>query len=357
MRRLRLIGLFAAAVAYLALNVPNLGDPHPAVAFLAADAALDVTQEMTIGFGFGVDRIGGVRHDESGTDVGETTRQFATLRNLRTSHPGGLSVFTQTPELLAGSLAETVESGTPVVAVDSPPAAGSEVSLYVGNNNYLLGTMLAEQAAGRLPAATAGVIVLGTSVPGAPGLDLRVAGIRDELRLRLPHARVLGPFDTKQDPVANRAAWRILVAANPGAVAFLGTGDADAYNLASIRAKTGGSWVGGGFSLDGRALRAVRAGDIVLVSPEPFLQGAVAGMLQAAYAKNGSPLPRGWIVTPGLRITEDNVGAVQARQQTLGSRAHWFARLADVIVARPEAYLRPLDVVGCPSIHAEAGCQ
>jgi ribose transport system substrate-binding protein len=335
---------------------PDHAVPRPAVAFLAADLALGYTQEMTIGFGFGVERIPGVWHDESGTGVGDTARQFTTLRDLRKSHPGGVSVFTQSPELLAGALAQTVAAGTPVVAVDSPPATGSGVSLYVGNNNYLLGTMLARQAADRLPGATAGVVVLGTSVPGAPALDLRAAGIRDELRRLRPRLALLGPFDTKQDPAANRAAWRILVEANPAALAFLGTGDADAYNLASIRLRTNGAWAAGGFSVDRRALRAVRSGQLVLVSPEPFLQGAVAGMLQAAHARYAKPLPHGWLVTPGLPITAGNVDRILQRQEALGNRAVWFQRLADDIVARPDAYLRPLGAAGCPSVDAETGC-
>ena len=357
MRWFRLVGLLAAAVVYVSAHAPDHSAGRPAVAFLAADAALDITQEMTFGFGFGVERVGGVAHDESGTEIGDTARQFTTLRNLRKSYPGGLSVFTQNPELLAASLAQTIESGTPVVAVDSPPAIGSGVSLYVGNNNYLLGTMLAEQAADRLPATAAGVVVLGTSVPGAPALDLRVTGIREELRRRLPHVRVLGPFDTKQGPVANRAAWRTLVAANPGALAFLGTGDADSQNLASIRLLSRGTWLAGGFGLDRRALHAVRTGNLLLVSPEPFLQGAIAGMLQAEYAKSGAPLPRGWIVTPGLPITAANVDRILDRQESLGNRSRWFQQVVDAIVTRPEAYLRPLDAAGCPSVHAEAGCQ
>jgi len=357
MRWFRLVGLLAAAVVYVTAHAPGHSDARPGVAFLAADAALDVTQEMTFGFGFGVERVGGVAHDESGTTVGDTARQFTNLRKLRKSHPGGLSVFTQSPELLATTLAQTIESGTPVVAVDSPPATGSGVTLYIGNNNYLLGTMLAEQAADRLPAATAGVVVLGTSVPGAPALDLRVTGIRDELRRRLPHVQVLGPFDTKQDPVANRAAWHTLVGANPGALAFLGTGDADSQNLAAIRLRTGGTWLAGGFGLDRRALHAVRSGNLLLVSPEPFLQGAVAGMLQAEYAKSGAPLPRGWIVTPGLPVTAANIDEIMARQESLGNRTRWFQQVIDAIVTRPEAYLHPLDAAGCPSVHPEAGCQ
>lgn len=357
MRWLRLFGLLVAAVGYVLVPTPPQGAARPAVAFLAADAALGFTQELTTGFGFGVERIGGVWHDEAGTNIGDTARQFTTLRNLRKSHPGGVSVFTQSPELLAGALDETITAGTPVVAVDSPPATGSGVSLYVGNNNYLLGMMLARQVAGRLPGSTVGVVVLGTSVPGAPALDLRIAGIRDELRRLRPRVQVLGPFDTKQDPAANRAAWGILVAANPAALAFLGSGDSDAYNLASIRQRTHGAWAAGGFSVDRRALRAVRAGHLVLVSPEPFLQGAVAGMLQAAHAKYASPLPRGWLVTPGLPITAGNVDRILERQESLGNRTQWFQRLADDIVTRPGAHLRPLDAAGCPSVHAEAGCQ
>ncbi|RSM65528.1 hypothetical protein DMB66_17000 [Actinoplanes sp. ATCC 53533] len=356
MRWLRLIPLLAAAAGYVIVPAPDRAVPRPAVAFLTADAALGYTQEMTIGFGFGVERVPGVWHDEAGTGIGDTARQFTTLRDLRKSHPGGLSVFTQSAELLAGALAQTVAAGTPVVAVDFPPATGSGVSLYIGNNNYLLGTMLAQQAADRLPGSSAGVVVLGTSVPGAPALDLRIAGIRDELRRLRPRLMVLGPFDTKQDPAANRAAWRILIEANPTALAFLGTGDADAYNLASIRLRTNGAWVAGGFSVDRRALRAVKSGNLVLVSPELFLQGAVAGMLQAAHAKYATPLPRGWIVTPGLPITAGNVDRILERQEALGNRSRWFQRLADDIVARPDAYLRPLGAAGCPSAHAEAGC-
>jgi ribose transport system substrate-binding protein len=217
--------------------------------------------------------------------------------------------------------------------------------------------MLAGLAADRLPASAAGSVVLGTSVPGAPGLDLRVAGMRDELRRLRPRLRVLGPFDTKQDPAANRDAWRVLVDANPGALAFLGSGDADAYNLAEIRVRTHGAWVAGGFSLDRRALFAVRSGSLVLVSPEPFLQGMVAGMLEADYAKYGSPLPRGWIVTPGLPITEANVNEIMARQESLGNRTSWFRQTVDAIVEGPGAYLRPLAAAGCPSVDAEAGCQ
>ena len=357
MRWFRLIGLLAAAAAYVTLQAPGPAGAQPAVAFLAADSGLGYTQEMTSGFGAGVERVGGVWHDESGTEVGDTAQQFRTLQDLRRTHPGGLSVFTQSPELLADALAQTVESGTPVVAVDSAPAVGSEVPLYVGANNYLLGTMLAGLAAARLPASTQGDVVLGTSVPGSGGLDLRVAGLRDELHRRLPQVRVLGPFDTKQDPTANRDAWRVLVEANPRALAFLGSGDADAYNLAEIRVRTHGLWVAGGFSLDRRALFAVRSGSLVLVSPEPYLQGMVAGMLEAEHAKYGLPLPRGWLVTPGLPITAANVDEIMVREESLGNRTRWFRLTVDAIVTGSGADLSPLDAAGCPSVDSQAGCE
>jgi ribose transport system substrate-binding protein len=318
----------------------------PAVAFLVADSPFDYVQEMTLGFGAGVERVGGVRHDETGSEIGDTTQQLAMLDTLRKSHRGGVSVFTQSPELFAGSLAQAAEAGTPMVAVNSPPAAGSDVSLYIGNDNRQLGAMLARQAADRLPAAADGVVILGTSVPGAPSLDLRAAAIRDELLRLRPALRVLGPFDTKQDPAANRDAWQTLVEANPDALAFLGTGDADACNLAWVRTRTAGTWVAGGFSLDRRALLAARSHRIVLVSPEPFVQGAVAGMLQAAHAARGRRLPRGWIVTPALAVTAANVEEIMRRQESLANRTAWALPQVEAIVARPEAYLRPVGEAG-----------
>jgi len=312
------------------------------VAFLAANVRLAYVQEMTMGFGSGVERIGGVAHTESGPAVGDTTHQLTMFQDVRARNRHGVSVFTLSPELLAGSLAAAQRDGTPVIAVHSPPATGSGVTLYVGNDNYELGEMLADQVAAQLPPWVNGVAVLGASVPGAAALDQRAAGLRAQLATKRPGLQLLGPFDTKEDPAANWESWQVLVRANPGALAFLSVGDDDAGTLAAVRERTGGTWLAGGFGLDMRSLRAVRAGDLLLVSPEPFVQGAVAGQLQAAHAKSGRALPQGWIVVPGLAITAANVTQIMMRQVSEATRDASSQALVQDIVINLAGYLRPL---------------
>ena len=156
----------------------------------------------------------------------------------------------------------------------------------MGNDNHELGKLLADIVIARLPPGAKGTVVLGTSSPGVPVLDNRAEGIRAEFARKLPGVRVLGAFDTRQEVSANLAAWETLVKANPDALAYLGTGDADGWHLADIRALTHASWLAGAFDLDPKALQGVKAGGLLLVSPEHFVKGATAGRLQAMHAKD-----------------------------------------------------------------------
>jgi ribose transport system substrate-binding protein len=215
------------------------------------------------------------------------------------------------------------------------------VTLFVGNDNYLLGQMLADEAIKRLPADASGVVIIGTPVPGAPVLDFRAKGMRERFKERLPKVEVRGPFDTKQDPIANLSAWTSLVNANPKALAFLGTGDADGWNLADIRQRTHGQWLAGAFDLDPKSLAAVASGTLLLVSPEHFVKGAVAGRLQAEHAKHGTALPKGWLFTPGLTVDASNVADIMKRQSSPEAKAAWFRTELAGIARNPD--LRPLD--------------
>jgi ribose transport system substrate-binding protein len=312
------------------------------VAFVAANSQLDFAVEMIDGFRYGVGLVGGVAHLEVGPPTVDGPRQLQLFQNAPKSQTDGVSVFTLSPELFAAPMAAAARAGIPVVAVDNPPAPGSHVPLFIGNDNYQLGQMLADQAINRLPPGATGTVVLGTTTPGVAVLDLRAKGMRDRFRKRLPHVTVIGPFDTKQDTPANFAAWRVLVEANPRALAFLGTGDADGWNLATIRRQTHGTWLAGAYDLDPRSLRAVKEGDLLLVSPEHFVKGALAGQLQAAHARDGTAVPTGWIFTPGLDVTSANVDQIIARQASTSTREAWFAPKIDQILHHLNDYLRPL---------------
>lgn len=315
------------------------------VGFVVANKQRNHSREMSLGFVAGVGRVGGVAHQVDGPNNVDGPRQVALFRDMLSTAGDGISVFSLSPELLTGPVADAVADGVPVIAVDSPLLPSAGIRLFVGNDGYELGRMLARKVAEKLPPYATGKIVVGTSSPGVPVYDRRARGIRDEIKETLPGVTVLGPFDTTQGVEANLAAWKTLVAANSTALAFIGTGDADGWNLAGLRRTTKGSWIAGAFDIDSRALAAVKAGDLVLVSPEHYVTGAVAGRLQAGHAKTGEPLPEGWLYVPGLAVDAANVDEIVARQATVATRAEALADEIDRVLRDP-AHLRPLPAAG-----------
>lgn len=336
-----LVGVVAMAVG----GRPAPVEPArpPMIAVIVPNLNLNFSQEVSTGFQAAAIAEGGVRVEVVGPDIVDGPRQVQMLRDLLSQSVDGIALFTLAPELFPDPLAQAQAQGIPIMGVDNPLPIGSAAPLFIGNDNVELGKLLADQVIAQLPSDARGTVVIGNSTPGTPVLDRRADGIRDQFAARRPGIRVLGPFDSKQEVSANLAAWRTLVAANPSALAFLGTGDADGWNLAAIRRETRASWRAGAFDLDPQALAAVKNGDLVLVSPEHYLMGALAGRLQARAATGEADLPHGWLYVPGLAVTQRNVEQIQARQASLTARRAAVAGQLDTILDNPSEYLRPLD--------------
>jgi ribose transport system substrate-binding protein len=310
---------------------------------IVANSRLSFTQETVFGFRAGVSEVGGVDYTVTGPPGLDAPGAVRMFEEATATAKDGITV--QVPaDLIAEPLAAAGRTGIPLIAVEPTPLPGSQVKLYIGNDNYQLGQMLASEAIRRLPAGAAGTVVIGTPVPGLPTLDARASGIRDEFRKRLPRVQVLGPFDTKREPIGSLIAWRALRRANPHALALLGTGDTDAQSLAKLHKLSGGSWLAGAFHLDPRSVKAVKDGALfALVSPEHFLMGAIAGRLQAERAKSGKALPQGWIATPGLLATSANIDEIIRRQSSQATREQWFRAELDRILGDLSPLLRSLD--------------
>jgi ribose transport system substrate-binding protein len=336
----------ALGAAASAGDATQSGGGPKVVGLVVPNTQLNFAAEMVDGFRAGVEQVGGVEHVTTGPPSTDSPRELELFHGLTGQAKDGVAVLTLAAALFAPALKAAGKEGLPLIAVDNPPGPGSGVGLFIGNDNYRLGQLLADQAITRLPAHARGSIVIGNTAPGVPVLDLRARGIRDEFTKHLPDVQVLGPFDTKQDIPANLVAWSSLVHANPTALAFLGTGDADGWHLASIRQRTHGSWVAGAFDLDPRSLQAVRAGQLVLVSPEHYIKGAVAGRLLAAAATGRSKLPEGWLETPGLVVDQSNVDDIVRRQSSYQTKVTWFRPEVDRFVADPAKHLRPLNDAG-----------
>jgi ribose transport system substrate-binding protein len=341
-----LLGVIATLPAAACSSGSEPPAKAPKVVFVVANTQLSFSREMQAGFLTGVGQVSGVKAQIVGPDIVDGPAEVKLFQSAAGAEPGGVSVFTLSPDLFVDPLSAATADGLPMIAVDNPPPSGSGVTLFVGNDNTELGKKLADAVIDRLPTDAKGTVVLGTSTPGVPVLDQRVAGMRAEFARRLPGVEVLGAFDTKQDVDVNLAAWGVLVKANPGALAFLGTGDADGWNLASIRSRAHAKWLAGAFDLDPRAMSAVKAGDLLLVSPEHFVKGALAGRLQASHALDGTALPKGWVYTPGLAVTPDNIDAVMARQVSTATKEAALGDEIDALLRHLPQRIRPLSQAG-----------
>ena len=267
------------------------------------------------------------------------------FRNLTVAARDGIAVATSEPALMAPSVGDALARQVPVMGVDMRLTASSRVRLHIGNDNHELGEKLADELIRRLPPDATGTVVLGNTAPGLGGFDDRADGIRGRFAEKLPGVLVLGPFDTQRDDAANRDAWRRLIAANPDALAFVGTGDCDGVSLAALKTeKKSARWLVGGFGVDPRTLQAVKDGAMVAtISPEHYLEGAVAGWLLARHATGRAALPQGWIETPGLMVTTANLDRVLHRQESEEARREFFQHQIDSFVEDPASWVRPLE--------------
>ncbi|MEU4245624.1 substrate-binding domain-containing protein [Actinoplanes sp. NPDC026619] len=346
----RPLRLLAVLPLVAALGLASCGDDSGGgtadtkkMSFVVANISLNFALEMANGGKYAAEEVGGIDLKVVGPATTDGPQEVQMFQNATTTNRDGAVVENLAPDLFTRPYAQAVARGIPVVALDTVPLKGSDVELYVGNDNFELGTQLAEEAIKKLPAGARGTVVVGVPNPGVPVLDQRVKGIKDTFAKKLPGIVIKGPFQTFSDPGQSYNAWSSQVRANSGALAFLGVGDADSYSLARLKRETRGTWLSGGFDLDAKTLEAVKDGtNFATISPEHYLKGYVAMRLLAESVTKGADLPQGWFYTPGLVVDSGNIDAIITRQQSDATRRQGIAADAGKLFANPGAYLKPL---------------
>ncbi|WP_163509461.1 sugar ABC transporter substrate-binding protein [Fodinicola acaciae] len=310
---------------------------------VVANISLNFGHEMAQGATLAAQHEGGVDFKAVGPPNTDGPAEVQLFQNLTTTSPDGIIVMNLDPPLFTRPESQAIDKGIPVLALDTAPLSGSKVSFYVGNDNYDLGAQLAQEAIKRLPKNPTGQVVVGVPNPGTPVLDSRALGIKETFAKLAPNVQVLGPFQTYSDPNQNYTAWSALVHAHPQALAFLGVGDADSYDLAKIKQTEKGRYLVAGTDVDAQTLRYVKAGvDFVTIDPEHFLKGYIAGALLVRLRKAGKPLPQGWLRMPGLVVDQSNVDKVIAREKSPQAAYAFYKPQIDQILGDQAAYLKPL---------------
>jgi ribose transport system substrate-binding protein len=308
-----------------------------------ANISLNFGHEMVEGATSASQHEGGVNFKAVGPPNTDGPAEEQLFQNLTTTNRDGVILMNLDPPIFTRPEAQAVSQGIPVVALDTAPMPGSKVTFYVGNDNYELGAMLAEETIKRLPPNPTGTIVLGEPNPGTPVLDSRIQGLKDTFHQKTPNITVKGAYQTYSDPNQNYGAWVALVHANAGALAFLGVGDADSYDLAKIKHDEHGSYLVAGTDVDAQTLQDVKAGlDFVTIDPEHFLKGYIASAMLIRTVKAGKQLPQGWMKMPGLVVDQSNVDAIIAREKSPQAAYDFYKPQIDKILGDTNANLKPL---------------
>lgn len=315
------------------------------IAFIYDTTSENFAQEMSLGAAAAA-RATGVALTNSAPPTASGSQQVQLFQAALQNSKNGIALATLFPDLFIRPFKQTESAGIPTIAVDAPPAPGSDVTLFIGNDNYYLGVQLADALLPKIPAGASGQILIGTDTPGLPVLTARNQGFETTVRKARPGVTFLN-FDSTQEPSSNYSAWSSAVQAHPHALAYVGPGSQDAASMYEIEKKTGQHYLVGADDLDPNSLAGVAAGDVTaLVSPEHWLKGYIAVDLLAEHAINGTPLPKGWWNPGSLVVDSGNIAAIMARQQSPAARAAYFKREVAAELADPAKYLKPMSAVG-----------
>lgn len=250
--------------------------------------------------------------------------------------PDGIVLFTLGPDQFVRPAADAVDAGIPLLMADVPLEGYPTVT----NDNVGMGTRLAEYVMSDVPSDANGTVVLGIPSAGLSVLEQRAEGIKEYVNANFPNLEVLGPFETTTDPTQNTQIWTDLVASNPDAVAFFGTGDQDSPSLAQVRRTNGGDWKNAAFDLNDTALEAIQTGDLDAIGdPQHFLKGYVGIALLVENVRDGRELPppafEALLITLDNVINADNVDAIIERQTSPEARTAWYQDQIDEILSNP----------------------
>ncbi|WP_024285488.1 sugar ABC transporter substrate-binding protein [Cellulomonas sp. KRMCY2] len=322
---------------------PAASAPQLHMGIAVANASLNFANEMADGATMAATNDGNVDFQVVGPPDTDGPAEVQLFQNLVTTATDGVILENLNPPLFTRPAADAIAAGVPVIALDTSPTDGSDVTFYVGNDNYDLGVQMAHEMLKNLDADPQGEVVIGVPNPAAPVLANRAQGIMDTLAAEAPGITVFGPYETYSEPTKNYGAWEAQVHAHPDALAFLGVGDADSYDLAKLKTEQNGTWLTAGFDVDGKTLQAVKDGqNFMTMDPEHFLKGYIASALLIDSVRNGTELPSGWFVSPGLVVTADNVDEVITRETTPQAAYDWYKPQIDALLGDVEASMKPL---------------
>ncbi|WP_113075299.1 ABC transporter substrate-binding protein [Petrotoga sp. 9PW.55.5.1] len=258
---------------------------------------------------FGVEFI----HQEA-TSESEVSRQVSILETAIITKPSAIVLAPTVADALVPGIERAMESGIPVIIIDSMANTDNYVS-YLGSDNYVIGQKSADELAKALEkknGSASGKVAAITYMSGVGSLEARMSGFLDRVKEAYPDIEVVAVRDA-MGQVGNTINITIdLLTAHP-----------DLDGLYANNQMTGDDLVRALDMLGRKDLAAVAVDssaqeiwglendylDAVLVQ-QPWVMG-YAGVAYAVMARNGVPLAKN-VDTGILVITKESLASGEA---------------------------------------------
>jgi ribose transport system substrate-binding protein len=137
----------------------------------------------------------GVKAEMDGPTTMSPKDELDSFNKAVALHPSGILVSVSSPDLFNGPIAAAVQSGIPVICLDSD-APDSKRVMFVGTDNFRAGQESGKRMADILKGQGQIVII---AIAGQLNQDERVRGVNDALK-KSPGIKVIQTIDDKGDP-------------------------------------------------------------------------------------------------------------------------------------------------------------
>jgi ribose transport system substrate-binding protein len=161
---------------------------------IAANVNLPYWQEAQAGLTDAAKEMG-VKAEMDGPTALSPKDELESFNKAVALHPSGILVSVTSPDLFNGPIAAAVQSGIPVICLDSD-APDSKRVMFVGTDNFRAGQESGKRMSDILKGQGQIVII---AIAGQLNQDERVRGVMDALK-KAPGIKVVQTIDDKGDP-------------------------------------------------------------------------------------------------------------------------------------------------------------
>jgi ribose transport system substrate-binding protein len=306
------------------INAEDFGDTAvPAreytIAVVVKSAAIPVWESHIIAAKKAGEKLGVKILDYSPSKADNVEEQKRILEDLITTGVDAVVLAPANTEAVKGPVQDLIDAGIPVIYDNTMGPSDVDYLTYVGVDNKLVGTMIADKM-GELIGGKGNVLVM-EGVPGQATSDLRTQGCKEEFAAKYPDITVESGVTKWQFDEGRKLAEDYITKWGDSLTAIVAVGGNQAEGAVEAVKAAGreGQVLISGFDVQEPQYTAVENGTEVFTVSQGVYYQAYLSIVAAIRALNGEDVPR-QINCPITIVAKDNLTTMDERPAALQNK-------------------------------------